>query len=960
MIEVFSRLLFDHCTEPLIITDYAGRIIEQNPEFNSFLNKYNSGTIQKSISNYLNKSSDRFLQNTQKKLQPGHKESIDLVFKFLSDYKFTSDIFCIENGRENLYLIKFYQETRAKIDTTEQFNWAESSNVFKKILDAVPVRIFWKDQLSVYIGCNQQFAKDAGVNSPDEVIGKTDFEFRKKEEAQKFRLDDKKVIDSGKPLLNIEEFQTMPNGDLRWIKTSKIPFKDNKDNIIGIIGIYEDISEKRLMLRQVQAKNFQQEKLLNTAWHLSESLKLPEVMKMIVDGIMELLNTHSCTIYLLEPDAKTLKPMIVRDPDYEQELMNTNLDVENSLTGQAVKKGKGIIFNSTGTEAGGFHIPGTPDDLEERLIATPLKFENKIIGAVCLSRFKENFSEQELSIVETFAAYASAALKNAQLYSELQNEIEKHKATEKNLQELNVQYRTFFENSVIGIFRLEFKKPISIKWKSRRIAEAILNNGYFTDCNDTFAQMYNYDSKEQMIGKMNDELIANYEGSVNRLEKFVNNGFKVESIISEEKNNQGEIKNFDNSYFGVIENNKLKWIWGIQADITEKLHLESLLLQAQKMDAIGRLAGGIAHDFNNLLTVINGHAEIGKALTPRDEKLNKKFDSILQAGNRAGDLTKKLLGFSRKQVIEPKVFEIHGLINNFISMSKRLIGEHIKVVKELSEEKILIKADQGQIEQILINLFVNARDAINEKSSRTKKKEIRIKTDKVFIDSNFLMENLEGQPGWHAMISVNDSGDGMDKMTQSRIFEPFFTTKPVGQGTGLGMSTVYGIIKQNNGQIFIDSTKGIGTTFSIYWPLDNSGLEPDSEQKSDPKSARGKERILIVEDEEAVRDLITTTLSELGYQIYTAEDGAEALHLVRQKKMKLDLLITDIIMPEINGTELAEKLKKIYPELKILFASGYTDDPVFENELVDEKLNFIPKPFSIQALTDKVRVILDS
>ena len=400
-------------------------------------------------------------------------------------------------------------------------------------------------------------------------------------------------------------------------------------------------------------------------------------------------------------------------------------------------------------------------------------------------------------------------------------------------------------------------------------------------------------------------------------------------------------------------------------DITEKNRLEKELRQAQKMESVGVLAGGVAHDFNNLLTVINGRADIALMDLDVTSKLFKHINEIKKAGARAENLTRQLLAFSRKQIYQPKMIKLNTIINGLNKMIQRLIKESINIRVFVKNDIPPIKADPGQIEQILINLVVNARDSIMENTRHDAKMEICIETGEAVLDDEFVKERPEAKKGRYVYFSVSDTGLGMDNETQENIFEPFFTTKPEGKGTGLGLSTVYGIVKQNRGFIYVYSELNKGSSFKIYWPIPDVE-EKTFESKSDKKKSilSGNETILVVEDNEDLRLFSKEALVKMGYSVYEAANGRKAMELAAsiglENKIKIDLLFTDIIMPEMGGSELADALIKKIPDLRVLFTSGYTDNQIVHNGEIKEQLNFIQKPFSIQALSEKIRGVLDN
>lgn len=394
----------------------------------------------------------------------------------------------------------------------------------------------------------------------------------------------------------------------------------------------------------------------------------------------------------------------------------------------------------------------------------------------------------------------------------------------------------------------------------------------------------------------------------------------------------------------------------VQHDVTRELQLEEQYRQSQKMEAIGRLSGGVAHDFNNLLLVINGYSEL---LLNRyldiESPLRKHVEEIQKAGERAAGLTNQLLAFSRKQVLEPKVLNLNTIVAEMDKMLRRLIGEDIDLVTALRDGLGQVKADPGQLEQVLLNLAVNARDAMPQGGKLT------IETANIELDDAYARQHAEVQSGHYVMLAVSDTGSGIDRETLARIYEPFFTTKAQGKGTGLGLSTVYGIVKQSGGHIWVYSELGRGTTFKVYLPRVQETVEvvePDPARLEQPQ---GLETILLVEDDERVRELVRTLLEEEGYTVLVAHNGDEALRFCQQYDGPAHLLVTDIVMPGgINGRQLSERLAPLYPELKVLFMSGYTDEAIVHHGVLEHHVAFLQKPFTLVALLRKVREILDA
>ena len=385
----------------------------------------------------------------------------------------------------------------------------------------------------------------------------------------------------------------------------------------------------------------------------------------------------------------------------------------------------------------------------------------------------------------------------------------------------------------------------------------------------------------------------------------------------------------------------------ITRDISDRKLLERQLHQAQKMEAIGQLSGGIAHDFNNLLTIINGSCELLEPELPQKASLRRNCEQIRKAGERAASLTRQLLAFSRQQVLEPRILDLNVVVLDVEKMLNRLIGEDIELKTSLRPNLGSVKADRGQIEQVIMNLVVNARDAMPNGGRLT------IETENIDVDEAFALRHRPQQPGPYVRLSVRDTGIGMDAETQARIFEPFFTTKEVGKGTGLGLSTVYGVIRQSGGYIWVDSELGHGTTFDVYLPLVRERVLDEKPSSAADAPSGGTETILLVEDEEVLRELTRDLLAGSGYAVLEAESPEKAVEIARHHAGPIHLLLTDVIMPRMNGPKLAEQIAAIRPDMKVVYMSGYTG--FRQSQLPNAQAILLPKPFKREALLRKLR-----
>jgi two-component system cell cycle sensor histidine kinase/response regulator CckA len=384
----------------------------------------------------------------------------------------------------------------------------------------------------------------------------------------------------------------------------------------------------------------------------------------------------------------------------------------------------------------------------------------------------------------------------------------------------------------------------------------------------------------------------------------------------------------------------------------EKEQLHAQLHQAQKMESIGRLAGGIAHDFNNLLTPMIGYAEMALVDLKPADPLYRDFEEIREAAERAKNLTGQLLAFSRRQMLEMKVVNLNKVISSFKKMLQRIIGEDVKITTSLDPNLVNIKGDPPQLQQVIMNLAVNARDAMPRGGRLT------IETANVALDESYAKGKPGIEPGSYTMLAVIDNGVGMDSETIDKIFEPFFTTKAPGKGTGLGLATVYGIVKQHGGSIWVYSEPGRGTTFKIYLPQTAGHVQPDRVAEKQPKLAANNGTILVVEDETAVRKLACNILQSHGYTVLEASSSPDAVRLAKTYKHPIDLLLTDVVMPQMNGRDLYRRIASLRPGMKVLYMSGYTDDVIAHHGVLDAQIEFLQKPFTVDGLVGKVTEML--
>jgi PAS domain S-box-containing protein len=519
------------------------------------------------------------------------------------------------------------------------------------------------------------------------------------------------------------------------------------------------------------------------------------------------------------------------------------------------------------------------------------------------------------------------------LNSKLEADILERDRMSKSLQHSEARYRSLFERNRAGVFR---STP----------------EGRFLDCNEAFAALFGY-TREELL-KLPAHVL--YPGGQEERDARVASFLKTRQLTDMEICYQRK----DGSPVWVIQNviavkdeDGQDVTEGTMVDISERRNLEEKLRQSQKMEAIGRLAGGIAHDFNNLLTVIAGYSRMLMDHLQNDPAAHGQVKKIEEASDRAASLTQQLLAFSRKQVLQPKVISLNGLVENLGSLLQRLIGENIDLQTITASDLGRVKADAAQIEQVIMNLAVNARDAMPAGGQLT------LETSNVDLDHSYSVDHPGVTPGPYVMLAVSDTGAGMTTETQARIFEPFFTTKELGRGTGLGLSMVYGIVKQSGGHIWIYSEVGHGTTFKIYFPRTEEAVESAALQQPAASTIRGTETILLVEDDQTLRDLVQSILASCGYSVVAPKDPQEAHIICERRASDIQLLLTDVVMPGISGRALAQTMLSRNPAVKILFMSGYTENAIVHHGVLDFGTHFLQKPFTPSTLARKVREVFD-
>jgi len=531
-------------------------------------------------------------------------------------------------------------------------------------------------------------------------------------------------------------------------------------------------------------------------------------------------------------------------------------------------------------------------------------------------------------------------------------DITEQKRAQQALRESEERYRTFVAQSSEGIYRMEHDPPIPCHLSVDEQLQWGYKYGYMAECNDAMARMYGRASAQELIGQgLSQFLILQDPVTRQFMERFIRGGYRISDEESIEQDAQGQRRIFRNTMVGTIVDGHWVRTWGIARDVTERKHLEEQLRNAQQLEAIGRLAGGVAHDFNNILSIIMGHGQLLLA-SGVDERSRTGLEQMQRAAERAAALTQQLLAFSRKQVLQPKVLDLNETVTDVEKMLSRVIGEDIELIAKLHPSLLMVKADPSQVEQVLINLAVNARDAMPQGGR------LSMETSNVELQRDEARD-LDLTPGCYVMLKVRDTGNGMDPVTLTHVFEPFFTTKPMGKGTGLGLSTVYGIVKQSGGGIRVESEPGRGTSVRIYLPATEADRSRQGGRLMASNVAGGLETILVAEDEPDLRELTRIFLESYGYKVLEAGSAEEAIRTAEGFGKPIHLLLTDVIMPGMSGPQLAEKILCQNPNTKIVYMTGYTDDMIVQHRVLEPGVQLLQKPFTKSELALKVRSTLD-
>ena len=885
----------------------------------------------------------------------------------------------------------------------------DSNEMLAAILDAVPQSIFWKDLDGVYLGCNENFAKTAGVESVNQIIGKTDYDLPwPPAHADGYCDDDREVLLGNQPKEHIVEKVHRADGTKIWVDTTKVPLRDDAGKPYGLLGVFEDITERK---------------------HAEDALREQDQMLREMSRIGKIGGWTFDPVTLESTWTEEVASIFERGPEDRHEVLHPDVKFGFSLfEGESLR-----LIESAVTQA---IEHGKPYDLElevftpkgnhkwVRTIAQPVKREGQIVLVKgCLQDITElkkaedalqNTSRRlrtaveaaniglwdwDLKTNEVFYSpewkrqigYEEHEISNA--FSEWESRIHPD-----DLEQAVKRVRTYLEDpwrDYENEFRLRHKDG-SYRWirvqgsllhdeqgnpvrmlgchldvteqkrsqdAQLRLAAAIEQSaesvvimdahGSIEYANPAFERITGY-SKDEVIGKHLQFLRsdAHDESFYLNLENSIRNGdtwkgrfigrkkdgehFFEDTTISPVRNSAGTVTNFVQ----------------LGHDVSERLELERQLFQAQKMESIGTLAGGIAHDFNNLLTVIQGYSELILMGTEKEAPHYSDLKAINFAATRGANLVKRILTFSRKIETEPRPIDLNEEIRNAKKLLDRTLPKMIETQLALAKNLERVNADPGQMEQILLNLAVNARDSMPDGGK------FIIETRNVILDRDYCATHVEASPGEYVMMKVSDTGHGMEREVVHRIFEPFFSTKKPGEGTGLGLAMVFGIVKGHGGHITCYSQPGVGTAFHIYLPVIHH-QDRDEEIVTRQEPAGGTETLLLVDDEEFIRDLGTRILTAAGYSVLFAENGEDALEIYEEKRSAVALVILDLIMPKMGGMDCLTRLLALNPEVKVVIASGLLPMAETKEAIRTKAKGFVGKPFERTKLLKAVRSVLD-
>lgn len=788
----------------------------------------------------------------------------------------------------------------------------KSEERFRNIAENTMQMIWEVDRHGMYTYCSPIVERLLGFK-PEEVLGKNFYDFFHSDDREKLKEAAFTVFESKKPFMDFINRNMKRDGEIVWLSTSGVPILSERGDLEGYRGIDTDITDRKQAEEALALHAKRLQALLDL--HLLADAPREQLLDFILEASVSTMQSEVAFIGLLDAAESTMtihrwsKDAMAQCTIDDRPIL---FPVSQAGSwGECIRRRQAVLINDY--QAPHVGKKGLPEGHLpiRRFLAVPILAKGRVVIAAAVANKATDYTENDIKAFTT-------------LLNKMW-EILKRREAEEAIQVL-------VNRAPLGIY--------------------IVQDGRFKMINPGFSEIVGY-FEDELIGKESLDLATppcREEVRQNAVKMLQGKSHRPYEFSITTKG--GETKWVVESVASTIFQGR-RAVLGYFLDITEQKKMEGQYLQAQKMEAVGRLAGGVAHDFNNMLSVISGYCELMQLELHEDDPLSRNLAEIKQAAQRAATLTQQLLAFSRKQIIKPEVINLNTKIANLEKMLRRLIGEDIDLAVGLESSLQAVKADPGQIDQILMNLVVNARDAMPQGGKLT------LETANVYLDETYLRTHAYVIPGSYVMLAVSDNGQGMDAAILTRIFEPFFTTKEDDRGTGLGLATVYGIVKQNNGYIQVYSEIGCGTTFKIYLPSTHETTTASQPEIFGVERLYGSETILVVEDEDLVRNFICRSLKVYGYNVLEARHGGEALLQCERYLEPIHLIITDVVMPQMSGRELVDRLKPLRPDLKVLYMSGYTANAVVHHGVVEATVAFIQKPFPVKTLVEKIRQILN-
>ena len=817
-------------------------------------------------------------------------------------------------------------------DVTDRLRAEETLRKLSRAVEQSPASVMITDTRGDVEYVNPKFTQASGYSSA-EVLGMNPRILKSGEQPREFYRTLWETITAGGEWRG-ELHNRKKDGELFWEFASISPIRDDEGTITHFVAVKEDITDRKAAESRIRQLN----RFLRTVSAVNQLIVRSDERDALLSETCRILVEHGglgvAWIGFVDPGTSVVVPA-ARAGEGAQHLDEMTVRSDDTpegrgQIGRAIRTGLRVVTGDIVTDptssfwrdrhvALGFRAAG----------AFPIRVHREVVGVLKV------FSPEPFSIGDDEATLLDELAGDLGFALEALDNREKKRRAEATLERSELRFRSLIENAqdVITIVDLEG----TIRFQSPA-AERILGR-----------------SPEEFVGKSALEFVHPDDAPAVQaaLRRLVENPGSPETALFRFRHANGSWRTME-GIGKVLPGDGSPQIVVNSRDVTESRAIEDQLRQAQKMEAVGRLAGGIAHDFNNLLTAIMGYGELAAKRLKPDDPTRAELSEIDKAAHRAADLTRQLLAFSRKQILRPRVVSLNGIVSDTERLLRRLIGEDIELVTLLKDPLGSVRADTGQIEQVLVNLAVNSRDAMPRGGKLT------IETTEVDLDESYSSFHFDVPPGRYVMLAVSDTGTGMDAKTLSHVFEPFFTTKEAGRGTGLGLSMVYGVVKQSGGHVTVYSEPGVGTTFKIYLPRVEDAPDKDRGASVPSAPVGGAETILVVEDEEAVRRLTCRALEARGYTVLPAADADEALLLCEKHAGEIDLMITDVVMPQLSGREVARRAAALRPGMKVLFMSGYTDDAIVQHGVLDAGTAFLQKPFTPRSLAQKVREVLDA